>query len=253
MPVKIDIIILSYAKTDELKQITLQGIESLFLSEDRDYIQFETLVIESNKDLYPYQYPNTKTIYPEEKFGFNRYLNIGITQTSNDYACLCNNDLIYHQNWASEILKAMAENPNIKSANPYCNSFDYHQDIRKGPEIIFRHQNLKVNGILTGWCLFVKREIFNKIGLLDEQFEFWYADNDYDFTLRRHKLVHALIKRSRVTHLVSQSHHTLMDKKDRMTIGQREKFEKKWIKTSPIKKLIALFNNRLMSCKLYRY
>lgn len=249
MALKIDIIILSYAKTAALKQITLQGIESLYLSEDPDHIQFQTLVIESNKELYPYQYPNTKTIYPDEKFGFNRYLNIGITQTSNDYVCLCNNDLIYHQNWASEILKAMEENPEIKSANPYCSSFDYHKSIKAGADIIFRHQNLKINGIITGWCLFVKRELVNKIGLLDEQFEFWYADNDYDLTLRKHKLRHALVKQSKVTHLVSQSHNTLMDKKDEMTIGQREKFEEKWIKISPIKKLIALFNDTINSFK----
>jgi GT2 family glycosyltransferase len=249
MPVKIDIIILSYAKTESLKQITLQGIESLFLSEDPDHIQFETLVIESNKELFPYQYPNTRTIYPDEKFGFNRYLNIGITQTFNDYVCLCNNDLIYHQHWATEILKAMRENPGIKSANPYCDSFSYDQSIKEGVDIIFRHQNLKVHGSLTGWCLFIKREIFNKIGLLDEQFEFWYADNDYDFTLRKHRLKHALIKRSRVTHLANQSHDTLMDKKEKMTIGQREKFEKKWIKISPIKKLIALLNHIIISFK----
>jgi GT2 family glycosyltransferase len=247
MPVKIDIIILSYAKTETLKQITLQGIESLFLSENPDHIQFEALVIESNKELYPYQYPNTKTIYPDEKFGFNKYLNIGITKTSNEYVCLSNNDLLYHKHWASEILKVMQQHPKVKSANPYCDLFDYHQSIKEGADIIFRHQNPKINGILTGWCLFVKREIFNKTGLLDEQFEFWYADNDYDHTLKKHRLKHALIKRSIVTHLGSQSHDTLMNEKDNMTIGQREKFENKWIKISPVKKLIVLFKDAIMS------
>lgn len=249
MPIKVDVIILSFAQTNQLRQTTLQGIESLFQSEDSSHIQFEVLVIESNSELFPYQYPNTKTIYPDEKFGFNRFLNIGIMQTSNDYVCLSNNDLVFHKRWATEIIKAMQENPEIKSANPYCDIFKYHQTIVEGADIIFRHQNPLVNGILTGWCLFVKREIFKKIGALDEQFEFWYADNDYDHTLKKYRLKHALVKRSIVTHLGSQSHETLLDKKDLLTTGQREKFENKWIKISPIKKLLDLIKNKLVPFK----
>lgn len=249
MATKIDIIILSYAKTAALKQITMQGLESLFLSENPADIHFDVLVIESNKALFPYQYPNTKTIYPEEEFGFNKYMNIGISSTSNAYVCLCNNDLIYHRNWATELLNAMLADPSIKSSNPYCSKFDYHQQIVTGSDVIFRHKTMKINGVLTGWCLFVKRGVFDTIGLLDEQFGFWYADNDFDFTLRKHKLAHALVKRSKVTHLISQSHDTLMEKKDEMTIGQKEIFEKKWIRKSFMERLMVLFNDKLRPFK----
>ncbi|WP_367864826.1 glycosyltransferase family 2 protein [Pedobacter sp. WC2423] len=229
MPVKIDIIILSYAKTELLKQITLQGIESLFLSEDPDHIQFEALVIESNAALFPYQYPNTKTIYPDEKFGFNKYLNIGIAQTDNAYICLCNNDLIYHQNWASEILSVMEENPNIKSANPYCSYFHPQLKIAEPKKIVVGTTRNLLNGILTGWCIFLKREIFDTIGLLDEQFEFWYADKDFGRTLLNYKIDHALIIPAKVDHLGNQTHTAINEKKlSHLTHGQKIIFEKKW-------------------------
>ncbi|WP_442590245.1 glycosyltransferase family 2 protein [Pedobacter sp. AW31-3R] len=249
MAVNIDIIILSYAKTEELKQLTLQGIESLFLSENPQDVHFEVLVIESDKSLAPYQYPRTTTIYPEETFGFNKYMNIGISRTANTYVCLCNNDLLYHKNWATTILAAMAADPAIKSANPYCENFEYHSSIENGGDVVFRHKTRKVHGALTGWCLFVKRTVFNTIGPLDEQFDFWYADNDYDYTLWKYKLAHALIRNSRVTHLVSKSHDTLDHKREEMTTGQKEKFDQKWVNISLIKKIVFRLHDKLMPYK----
>jgi GT2 family glycosyltransferase len=238
--IKVDIIILSYANTDELKQTTLNCIESLFASEPAGEIIFETLVIESNKGLQPYQYPGTKTIYPDVPFGYNKYMNIGISMTNNPYVCLCNNDLIFHFNWASELIAVFNKFPELESANPYCDRFNYVDRIRTGDNIMRRDKNLHINGILTGWCIFVKRSIFNKIGLLDEQFNFWYADNDYDMTLRKYGIKHALVKSSLVSHLGRQSHDELLDKKHELTTGQWSVFEKKWHRKSIIQKIANL-------------
>jgi len=237
----IDIIILSYAKTEELKQTTLNCIESLLASENPEEIVFETLIIESNKQMQPYQYPGTKTIYPDTAFGYNKYLNIGISLTNNAYVCLCNNDLIFHRSWASEILKAFANHPEIASVNPFCENFGYDERILNDENVIRQDKNWSINGILTGWCIFVKRSVLTRIGPLDEQFVFWYADNDYNLTLRKHAIKHALVKSSLVTHLACQSHDLLLDKKDKLTTGQRAIFEKKWHKKSLLKKVISFF------------
>src|ERR1700753_58503 len=125
MPVEIDIIILSYAKDKKLKRLTEQTIETLLGSEDPLKIHFNVVVIESNKILTPYQFKHSLTIYPDEKFGFNRYLNIGIKATRHSYICLCNNDLIFHAGWASAILRAMWSHPEISSINPLCEHFNY--------------------------------------------------------------------------------------------------------------------------------
>lgn len=237
--IEIDIIILSYAKNGTLKQLTEQTISTLLGSEDPAQINFNIIVIESNKNLAPFQFENTKTIYPSEKFNFNKYLNIGISLTSNKYTCLCNNDLIFHKKWASEILKEFARHPNLLSANPYCERFDYDRSIVDHDNVVFKKDNMSINGVLTGWCIFVERTVLNQIGPLDERFEFWYADNDYDLTLQKHKIEHALIKSSKVTHLACQSHSTLGNKLDEMTIGQRKIFDKKWNKRSIWKRLYS--------------
>jgi len=192
-------------------------------------------VIESNKEMQPYQYPGTKTIYPDTAFGYNKYLNIGISMTGNPYICLCNNDLIFHPGWATEILKAFRQYPILSSANPYSENFDYDARIKAGDNVIRRDKTWYMNGVLTGWCIFVKRSVFEKTGLLDEQFTFWYADNDYDLTLKKYGLKHALVKSALVTHLFCQSHDLLLDKKEELTEGQRVIFENKWHKESFIK------------------
>jgi GT2 family glycosyltransferase len=250
MPVNIDIIILSYAKTDELKQTTLNCVESLLASEKPEEIVFETLVIESNKQMQPYQYQGTKTIYPDTAFGYNKYLNIGISITNNPYVCLCNNDLVFHRNWANEILNAFTNYPEIASASPFCKNFNYDERIINGENVIRRDKNPGINGILTGWCIFVKRSVLTKIGPLDEQFVFWYADNDYDHTLRKHGIKHALVKSSFVTHLACQSHDLLSDKKDELTIGQWSVFEEKWHRKPLLRKFLSFLKMKIMAKRI---
>jgi len=197
---QIDIIILSFAKDEHLKNLTIQTIDTLLKSEDPDAIKFNVVVVESNKEMQPYQFENSTTIYPAEKFGFHKYLNIGIRQTNSPYVCLCNNDLIFHKGWATEILKAMDGDPAMLSAVPYDPNFHKREGFdENGPPLEGYF------GVLIGWCIFVKREIFKTIGPLDEHFVFWYCDYDYSNTLEMYKVKNCLVPASVVTHLGSES------------------------------------------------
>jgi GT2 family glycosyltransferase len=236
MLVDIDIIILSYAKNDHLKKLTQQTIDTLLASENPGEIKFNVLVIESNKALQPYQFPNTTTIYPTEKFGFNKYLNIGIKNTHNPYVCLCNNDLVFHKGWASEILKAMYADPDLLRATPYCSTFH--------PTVAYKANSGNFDayfGVMIGWCIFVKREIFDKIGLLDEKFTFWYADNDYCQTLIKNNVKSKLITSSFVTHLGSESLKTSVEKdQQKLTQLPRIYYNYKWHHQSALRYTIDM-------------
>ncbi|QIL40670.1 glycosyltransferase [Pedobacter sp. HDW13] len=222
--INIDIIFLSYSKNEHLKELTEQSIATLLKSENPEKIHFNVLVIESNKTMAPYQFENSKTIYPKEKFGFHKYLNIGINATASDYVCLCNNDLIFHEHWASEIIKAMEIDPEIKSAVPFCTNFHRKNNFPESGAPIEGYF-----GVLTGWCIFVKREIFNTIGLLDEHFVFWYCDYDYSNTLEKFYVKNCLIPTSKITHLGSESVSVLDEKQqERLTQIPRFYFNYKW-------------------------
>ncbi|MBS1531832.1 MAG: glycosyltransferase [Bacteroidetes bacterium] len=218
MPVKIDIIILSYAKNDALRKVTEQTIRSLLDSEDPGKIGFDVLVIESNKDVKPYPFRGTRTIYPDTKFGYNKYMNIGVRESRNDFLCLCNNDLIFQANWASEILKAMDDDPALQSANPYCPNFHEKEGFKpSGPPVEGYF------GVLGGWCIFMKRKVFDIIGPLDENLIFWYCDADYCQTLLKFGVKNCLVPTSVVVHLRSES-LIGMDKSEIQRLTQKPRF-----------------------------
>jgi len=233
MPVKIDIIILSFAKDENLKGLTIQTVDTLFQSEDPREIEFNVFVIESNKSLIPYQYPGTKTIYPETAFGYNKYMNIGIRATGSEYICLCNNDLIFHKGWASAALKAMDNDPALLSVSPYCSTFHKNEGFdENGPPLEGYF------GVLGGWCIFAKRKVFDITGLLDEKLLFWYCDADYCKTLEKFHIKNCLVPASKVTHIGSESLKTVDDKEyQKLTQGPRAYYSYKWNHHSYLKYL----------------
>lgn len=224
LPIQIDIIILSYAKTEALKNLTIQTINSLLNSEDKQQVDFNIVVIESNKQLSPYQFKNTTTIYPTEEFGFNKYLNIGVKYTNSSLICLCNNDLIFHKGWATAIIEAMQNNPSILSASTVCpimhnkNNIDLSNPIIEGYEKYF-----------SGWCFMIKRSLIDRIGYFDERFKFWYADTDYLRTLAKHQIKNYLVTQSLVTHLNEVTSKSLSKKEHfKLTLLPQMYFNYKW-------------------------
>ena len=225
-PIEIDIIILSYAKTDALKAITMDALNSLASSENPLSIKFNIIVVESNKDLKPYQYSGTQTIYPWQRFGYHRYMNIGIRKTSSKYICICNNDLLFHPGWASEILQAFHADPELVSASPACSIHHPEHGIQLKNGVHYGHE---VRKELVGWCIFFKREILKTTGPLDPAFKFWFADNDYSNTLKKHNLKHALVTSSIVDHLESKTLKTKTSlEQEHLTSRERFYYEYKW-------------------------
>jgi GT2 family glycosyltransferase len=223
---KIDIIILSYAKDESLKKVTENAITSLLASEDGEQINFNILVIESNKSLKPFTFPRTETIYPDIEFNFNRYQNIGLKWSVSEYVCFCNNDLIFQPGWASAMLKAFDNDSLLMSASPVCP--DFHPTIGLLPNT-GNYYGYRVRHEIAGWCLFAKRSLFNTIGKFDEQFKFWFADADYAKTLQSKNQRHALITSSVVLHLDGISTKELNVKmKKAMTSEQFWYFQYKW-------------------------
>jgi GT2 family glycosyltransferase len=230
MQIEIDVVIISYAKNLEFKKVTEDCVFSLLSSEEK--INFNIFIIESNKDekfLKFNNFKNIKIIYPASSFGYNKYLNVGISLGKSEFICLCNNDLIFKKGWASAMLNAMELDKSLLSASPYstnphktkfkldiCSKIEYGYSIRR---------------YLAGWCIFQKRKIYDIIGPLDEQFIFWYADNDYSKTLKKNNLNHALVLNSVVEHIESKTLNSEnLDSKKKFTKDQLKIFEKKWKK-----------------------
>lgn len=193
----IDIIILSFAKNDAFKNLTITTIDSLIASTQGFLINI--IVIESNKLLKNYQYPNTLTLYPQSKFGYNKYINFGLKYTSAPLICVANNDLVFKSGWLKETVKAFNENENIKSISPICPKNHIKYDIQPHTGL---YAGYRTAIELAGWCLIFKREIL-QINPFDSNLKFWYCDNDYGKILESNNMIHVLNTHAIVEHLES--------------------------------------------------
>jgi glycosyltransferase involved in cell wall biosynthesis len=107
-------------------------------------------------------------------------INRGITESKGDYVILIGNDNLVHQNWLSEIDK--------KLDDPYCQILACSVD--RVPYSEWEATKAKYepsNGIkyhafsyLNFQGLTIKKNIFNDIGLLDENLPFYFWERDID-------------------------------------------------------------------------
>ena len=220
---EVDVVILSWAKNDELKTVTEDGIRTCIISESN--IKFNFYIVETNSEV-AYDFPNTQTIYPSSDFSYHKFMNIGIREGNAKYVCICNNDLTYEKGWASNIIEIMESNPHVKSASPWC---PQTQGDNKG-HIGKIYQGHRVRGELAGWCIFQQRDIYETIGQLNEGVDFWFSDNIYADQLQINNIPHILVPSSVVNHheeMIGKTGSTAIDEetKQKYMMGQQQKYE----------------------------
>jgi GT2 family glycosyltransferase len=225
--IKIDLIILSYAKNDEFRNMTEDCIKSIINSEEEGLFLFNIIVLETNTNTSSYNYINTKTIYPDEKFGFNRYFNIGYKESVNEYICFCNNDLIFHKNWATELFKIEKKHKEIGS---FCSKDPWlhkqYNDLNLNQNFIIGYDKMKH---FTGWFFMTKRSVIQRVGAFDEKLDFWYCDDDFINVLKKYNIPNVLVTNSVITHLGSKTLSSIEQKKRNfMTNKQWVYYDYKW-------------------------
>lgn len=218
---KVDIIILAYTMDLKAHQMTQACIDSAVQLDPQ--IDFNILLIESNAISY-FTYKLATRIIPKIPFNYNLYLNIGLNycRKDTDLIVFANNDLLFTNQWASNLLKAF-ETHKLDSAcplEPRHHLFIPNDSVKIGTA--FRQE-------VIGWCIAVKPKTIEIIGKFDDQFNFYFQDNDYIMNLKKHKLKHGLVCNSVVYHLLSQSHRFLTkEEREYLAKDGKEKFQKKW-------------------------
>lgn len=225
-PTVIDVVILSFARDEGLRQVTEHCLDTLVASEDPARIRFRIVVLESNHSANPYTQAGVQTVFPAPPFNYHGYMNQGIRMGEAPVVAICNNDLAFHPGWASALLEAFRKDGALQSASPLCS---LHHPGCGFMRASGDYPGYRVLREVAGWCLVFRREMLQVTGMLDERFYFWYADDDYARTLQRHGLKHALVTASVVDHLESQtlkSHSSV--KRVLLTRRAKYRFEAKW-------------------------
>jgi len=207
-------------------QLTQQCINSVMR---HTVLPYRLIIIDNGNDLQEKEYldklaENNKTLVTlirnTQNLGFIKATNQGLTASSADYACLLNNDTRVEDGWLEELINIAENNPRIGIVTPRSSSTKEKPSKGQWVEI----------GFATGFCMLVKREVIQKIGLLDEAYGMGYwEDTDYCQRAKNAGYVCALAKAACVYH---HTHKTFGLFNKRLTKElfekNREYFYSKW-------------------------
>jgi len=198
MSPKVFIIILHFGNRKDTEEC-LNSLKNL------DYDNFETIVIDNNKD----------------NRGFAGGNNIGIKQAMEkgaDYILLLNNDTIIDQpDFLKKLVAAGEKNENAGILGPLI--YEHGTDkinfaggkvnwlYTRGIHITnskFKIQNSKFVDYITGACLLIKRKVVEKIGLMAEKYFLYCEDVDWCLKARKAGFLCLVVSEARISHKVSQ-------------------------------------------------
>lgn len=225
MTKKIDIIILSYAKTEKHYKLTTNCIESLNNSKFSNL--FNIIVVESQKGV-SFNYQNVKTLHLDEPFNYNKFANYAASFCEAELIGIFNNDVIFDEFWFYEIIKNFDDVNGFYSCSPI--------SLTSSTQNEFRHQKQPIEGYriakeLSGWAIVLTRKLWKHLGGLDTCVSFWCSDDVYAEQLKAENVKHYLIPTSIVNHVENGS-NTLktVDKatNEELTYNQAKIFNKKY-------------------------
>jgi GT2 family glycosyltransferase len=134
-----------------------------------------------------------------ETSGFPRACNKGMRMASGDQLLLLNNDVVATPRWLDNLLDALHASDEIGAVGPVSNYAAPRQrvDIAAGGPDEFAAIAARLNAPdpakrepalrLAGFCMLIKRAVYERVGDLDERFSpGHYEDDDYCFRIRMH-------------------------------------------------------------------
>lgn len=209
---KVFIIILNWNR----KKDTLECLTSIFNLQCTIY-NSEIVVVDNgstdgSQEVIKKNFPKVVLIENKENLGFAEGNNVGIRHALKegaDYILLLNNDTLIDKNLVTELLRVMEKNRAIGIVGPkiyFAPGFEFHkgrysqeelgkviwyaggiidwQNVyasHRGVDEVDRGQydKMEETDFVSGCTMMVRREVFDKIGLLDSQYFLYYEDSDF--------------------------------------------------------------------------
>ncbi|MBZ9634154.1 glycosyltransferase [Clostridium sp. FP1] len=233
------IVILTYNKL----KYTKICIESIRKYTDKN--NYEIIVVDNHSTDGTVDWLNNqrdiKTIFNEENVGFPKGCNQGINIAEGDNILLLNNDVVVTPNWLMNLNKCLYSSEDIGVVGAVANRCPYYQQISVGynnmEEMICFAEKYNISDKskweerlkLIGFCICIKREVIEKIGLLDEGFTPGnFEDDDYSLRIRKAEYRLMLCKDTFIHHYGNATFGENPPEYYKILEINQKKFEKKW-------------------------
>jgi GT2 family glycosyltransferase len=220
---KIGIIVLSFNGGDELQKC----LESLVKIITPTGWEAELIIVDNNSEDGSVQkairsFPKETFILNPENLGFAGGCNVGIKycqKHKKDSVLLINQDTEVPDDFLIPLLEQLYSDKQVGLVGPVINfvnqsktMYDHgattHKYLKKSVHINRRSVELldpTQRDFITGCCLLVKMEVFEKIGLLDEQYFLYFEDDDFCLRARRGGYSIWVVPQSQIFHYLSSA------------------------------------------------
>ena len=217
-------------------------LESIRMRTDEPY---EVIVVDNGSTdgtpAFLKQYPEITLIPNQANRGFPAAMNQGLRAARGRNLLLLNNDTVVTTGWLTRLLGALHSEPCIGVVGPVSNQVSgpqqipvTYQNLSQLDSFAWQHGKrfsglVEPSARLVGFCLLFRREVLERIGVLDERFGVGcFEDDDYCLRARQAGFETVIANDAFVHHSGSQTfRHSAVDL-DRLMSRNRRKFEEKW-------------------------
>ncbi|MGA7836788.1 MAG: glycosyltransferase family 2 protein [Ignavibacteriaceae bacterium] len=195
--IKIFVVIVNYNGAED----SIECVESLLANGHKN---IEIIIVDNNSDRTQKEKLKDKLsnsanlIYLNDNLGFSAGNNVAIKEAlkkNAEYILLLNNDTIVEKDFLTKLLTASENNVELGITAPQINYYSNQNLIWSAGGYISkirgsgfsRHENEADKGqvlrsyvdFVSGCCMLIKKEVFEKVGFLDEKYFLYLEDTDF--------------------------------------------------------------------------
>jgi cellulose synthase/poly-beta-1,6-N-acetylglucosamine synthase-like glycosyltransferase len=202
---------------------------------DKEKTPYEIILVINGKtgisvDRFEQTYAD-KVIQLEENVGYAKAVNRAIRVAKGEYIAIVNNDVQVFQNWLADMQLCLnqPDQLDLVMATPM-----YGEPFARAVEALEKrnkHFGKQVHETFDNFidfsCILTKKEVFQEIGLFDEQFFMYCEDIDFMRRMEKADMKYASTKLVNTAHIIGATSSAIKDMPEIMN-DSKEKLKKKW-------------------------
>ncbi|MES2677073.1 MAG: glycosyltransferase family 2 protein [Pseudomonadota bacterium] len=142
-------------------------------AEKYDVVVVDNTSSDNTTQIVSEKFPQVKLIHSGGNLGYGRANNIGLRQAKTEFALILNPDAFILEESTEIALQVLKNNPQIALASP-----EIFHTADAEATIIPKSDDYRVTNFIIGGVLFMRLEVFRKIGFFDEDFFMFAEDNE---------------------------------------------------------------------------
>lgn len=209
-------------------------------------VSYEIIVVDNHSSdpecvSYLEKQKDVHLIAEKENLGFAGGCNEGIKAAKGKYIMLLNNDTIVTKRWLSNMIALLEERPEIAMTGPLTNATVGKQMITVpyGDDLAQMQQYAEQIATsdaspwrtlrLVFFCVLIRRELFDEIGLLSEDFKIGnYEDDDFNLRVLMKQRQMYICRTSFIHHFMNVTFKSPDVKREQIMMRNKMVLERKW-------------------------